>query len=134
MTGFISCELALSAEFGHPVLERCQPANAMPYADCFNSLDAQAAAKVAVTKLRMEMGNTSSVKWFDGIGEYRIDWGPGYRIYLAKDGNTYIVLFGGGTKKSQTKDIATAKTLHTEYKARKKALALAPRPGTRKMR
>lgn len=44
-----------------------------PYADWFNSLDAQAAAKVATAKLRMELGNTSSVKWFAGIGEYIFD-------------------------------------------------------------
>lgn len=93
-----------------------------PYADWFNDLDAQAAAKVAVAKLRMEMGNTSSIKWFQGIGEYRIDWGPGYRIYLAKDGDTLIVLYGGGTKKTQSKDIQKALQLHAEYKARKRAL------------
>jgi putative component of toxin-antitoxin plasmid stabilization module len=51
-----------------------------PYADWFNSLDVQAAAKVVTAKLRMELGNTSSVKWFAGLGEYVIDWGPGYRI------------------------------------------------------
>ena len=72
-------------------------------------------------KLRMELGNTSRVKWFGGIGEYAIDWGPGYRIYLAKDGETLIILFGGGTKRSQQKDIDRAKVLHAEYKARKKA-------------
>jgi len=44
-----------------------------PYADWFNSLDAQAAAKVVTAKLRMELGNTSNVKWFSGIGEYVID-------------------------------------------------------------
>ncbi len=103
-----------------------------PYADWFDGLDVQAAAKVAVAKLRMELGNTSAVKWFEGVGEYRIDWGPGYRIYLAKDGDTYVVLFGGNTKKTQPKDIATAKTLHTEFKARKKALAQASKPSTKK--
>ena len=68
------------------------------------------------------MGNTSSVKWFDGIGEYIIDWGPGYRLYLAKDGDALIVLFGGGTKRGQQRDIDRAKELFAEYKARKKAL------------
>ncbi len=57
-----------------------------------------AAAKATTAKLRLEMGNTSAIKWFEGIGEYRIDWGPGYRIYLAKDGESLIVLFGGGTE------------------------------------
>lgn len=103
-----------------------------PYSEWFNTLDAPAAAKVAIAKLRMEMGNTTSIKWFQGIGEYRIDWGPGYRLYLAQDGDTLIVLFGGGTKKTQPKDIETAKRLHSEYKARKKALRQAPKPGTTK--
>jgi putative addiction module killer protein len=69
----------------------------------------------------MELGNTSNVKWFSGIGEYVIDWGPGYRVYLAKDGDSLIVLFGGGTKRRQQADIEMAKALHAEYKARKVA-------------
>ena len=96
----------------------------IPYKSWFDSLDAQAAAKVATAKLRMEMGNTSSVKWFDGIGEYIIDWGPGFRIYLAQDGETLIVLFGGGTKKRQQADIDRAKALHVEYKERKMAAVI----------
>jgi putative addiction module killer protein len=54
-----------------------------------------------------------------GIGEYIIDWGPGYRIYPAKDGESLIVLFGGGTERRQHSDIDRAKVLHAEYKARK---------------
>lgn len=48
-------------------------------------------------------------------------WGPGYRVYLAEDGNTLIILFGGGTKATQRKYIEKAKTLFLEYKARKRA-------------
>ncbi len=86
----------------------------------FDSLNVQAAAKVAVAKARLEPGNTSSIKWFSGIGEYRIDWGPGYRVYLVQDGKNIIVLFGGGTKKQQQKDIKKAIELSKEYKFRKK--------------
>jgi len=50
----------------------------------------------------------------------KIDWGPGYRIYLAQDGKSLIVLFGGGTKKKQQADIDKAKELLREYKIRKK--------------
>ena len=92
-----------------------------PYRKWFDDLEANAAAKVTTALVRLEMGNTSNVKWFDGIGEFRIDWGPGYRIYLAKDGEVLVILFGGGTKKSQKKDIEKAKALHAEYKQRKKA-------------
>jgi putative addiction module killer protein len=91
-----------------------------PYKDWFDDLDTQAAVKIAVVVARLELGNTSNIKWFDGIGEYVLDWGPGYRIYLAKDGEKLIILFGGGTKKKQQKDIDRAKELHAEYKARKK--------------
>lgn len=81
----------------------------------------QAAAKVRSALLRMELGNLSNVKYFEGIGEYRIDWGPGYRIYLMPDGKTLILLLGGGTKKTQPADIARAKALHEEYRRRKRA-------------
>jgi putative addiction module killer protein len=92
-----------------------------PYKRWFDSLDRHAAAKVATAKLRLGVGNTSNVEWFSGIGEYVIDWGPGYRIYLAKDGESLILLFGGGTKRRQEADIQRAILLHREYKARKAA-------------
>ena len=66
------------------------------------------------------MGNTSRVKRIGTLSEYRIDWGPGFRIYLARDGKTLIVLFGGGTKRRQQADIP-AEVLFAEYKARKAA-------------
>ena len=92
-----------------------------PFKAWFDDLDAQAAAKVATATLRLEMGNTSNVKWIGTIGEYRIDWGPGYRLYLGKDGEALIILLVGGTKKRQQTDIERAKNLFAEYKARKTA-------------
>ena len=105
--------------------------NSSPYQAWFEKLDPQAAAKVTTSILRLELGNTSAIKWFSGLGELKIDWGPGYRVYLLKDGETLIVLFGGGTKSTQTKDITKAKALIDEYKLRKKALA-ASKPKPRK--
>ena len=97
-----------------------------PYQKWFNRLDIQAAAKVTVAISRLELGNTSNVKWFDGIGEYRVNWGPGYRIYLIQDGKDLIILLGGGTKKNQQSDIAQAKELSKEYKHRKQAIGVDP--------
>jgi putative addiction module killer protein len=57
--------------------------------------------------------------WFHGIGEYVINWGPGYRIYLASDWGQLILLLGGGTKRGQQADIDRAKSLLAEYKARR---------------
>lgn len=68
---------------------------------------------------KMEQGNLSNVKWFSGIGEYRLDWGPGYRVYIGKDGERLIILLGGGIKKGQQKDIDRAACFWKEYKARK---------------
>lgn len=81
-----------------------------PFRSCFDRRDALAAAKVATATLLLGMGNTSNVKWIGGgLGDYRIDWGPGYRLYLTQDGDTLIVLFVGGTKKRQQADIGQAK-------------------------
>lgn len=90
-----------------------------PYEEWFLTLDPQAAAKVAVAKVRMELGSLSNVKWFSGIGEYKIDWGQGYRIYLAKDGTRIIILLGGGTKKGQRRDIERALEIWESYKRNK---------------
>jgi putative addiction module killer protein len=92
-----------------------------PYKRWFDSLDARAAAKVTTAKLRLELGDKSSINWFGGLGEVVIDWGPGYRVYLVKDGDALIVLFGGGTKRGQQRDIDQARVLLAEYKARKRA-------------
>ncbi len=105
-----------------------------PYKEWFDALDPIAAAKVTVAKFRLELGNTSNIKWFSEIGEYKIDWGSGYRIYLAQDGNELIVLFGGGTKKGQQADIEQAKFLYQEYKKRKQESGLDENDQTRRKR
>jgi len=80
-----------------------------------------ASAKITIAISRLELGNTSNIKWFGGIGEYKVDWGPGFRVYLAQEGKRIIILFGGGTKKTQKSDIKAAQRLFLEYKKRKKA-------------
>ncbi|MGA7355319.1 MAG: type II toxin-antitoxin system RelE/ParE family toxin [Candidatus Cybelea sp.] len=101
------------------VAEYIREDGSVPYAAWFDGLPAQAAAKVATARARLESGNTSAVKWLGVVGEYRIDWGPGYRVYLAKDGPDLVILLGGGTKKRQSRDIERARALWSEYKARK---------------
>jgi putative addiction module killer protein len=53
-----------------------------------------------------------------GICELRIDHGPGYRVYYAQEGKTLILLFCGGDKSTQAKDIETAHAYWKDYKAR----------------
>jgi hypothetical protein len=102
------------------VQEYVREDGSIPYQKWFDSLDAQTAVKITVAISRLALGNTSNIKWFDGIGEYRIDFGAGYRIYLVQDGKELIILFGGGTKKRQQSDINKALELFQEYKKRKK--------------
>ena len=91
-----------------------------PYEKWFKGLNAQAAAKVAIAITRISQGNLSNVKGIrGGLHEYRIDFGPGYRIYLGRDGQRIIILLGGGTKKRQRQDIGNALNLWQEYKKRK---------------
>ncbi|MDD4929733.1 MAG: type II toxin-antitoxin system RelE/ParE family toxin [Gallionella sp.] len=81
------------------------------------------AAKVAAARARMMAGSLGNVKPIDGtLKEYRIDWGPGIRIYLIHDGDILIVLLGGGTKNGQTADIKQAKKLRDDYDTRKAIL------------
>lgn len=92
-----------------------------PFDDWFARLDAAAAAKIAVALARIEQGNLSNVKGVgEGVLEYRIDWGPGYRVYFARDGDTLVILLTGGAKKRQQKDIEAAKANWIEYKQRKR--------------
>jgi len=84
-------------------------------------LDATAAAKVTVAIARIEQGTLSAFKRVGGgVLEYRVDFGPGYRVYFGLDGDTLVILLGGGTKKRQQRDIEIAKSRWTDYKQRKR--------------
>ena len=92
-----------------------------PFSDWFEGLNAQAALKVNTYLTRIGNGNLSAVKSVgSGVHECVIDWEPGYRVYLGKDGDKLVILLGGGTKKRQQNDINRAKELWREYKKRKK--------------
>ncbi len=103
----------------YKVVEYLREDGTSPYEEWFMGLDTVAAAKITTVKLKMEQGNLSNVKWFRGIGEYRLDWRPGYRVYIGRDGERLIILLGGGTKKGQQKDIDRAEAIWVEYKERK---------------
>ena len=92
-----------------------------PFARWFDRLDGRSAAKITTALARMELGNLSNTRSVGaGVLEYRIDSGPGYRIYLGRDGDALIVLLGGGTKARQQRDIETARNLWREYRRRKR--------------
>jgi putative addiction module killer protein len=92
-----------------------------PFGSWFLMLNARAAAKVTTALTRLEGGNISNVQTVgSGVHEYRINFGPGYRVYFGLDGETLVILLAGGTKNRQQVDIDTAKGRWKEYKQRKK--------------
>src|ERR1700747_2551037 len=83
-----------------------------PFEEWFTGLEATAAAKVAAALARLEQGNVSNVRGVgEGVLKYRIDWGPGYRVYFGRDGEVLVILLTGGTKKRQQHDIEREKAL-----------------------
>ena len=76
--------------------------------------DMRAKDRITVRLTRVQSGRLGDVKFFDGIGELRIDYGPGYRVYLVRRGETILLLLCGGDKSSQVRDIDRARTLAKE--------------------
>ena len=103
------------------VLEYLDSAGRSLFGRWFDGLDAIAAAKVTMAVARLNAGNFSNTKGVGtGVLEYRIDFGPGYRIYFGRDGETIVILLAGGTKRRQQDDIAKAQERWADYKRRKK--------------
>ena len=74
-----------------------------------NLIDIRARARILVRIERLSIGNPGDVKSVGkGVSELRIDYGPGYRVYYKKVGQTLIILLAGGDKKTQNKDIKLA--------------------------
>ena len=89
-----------------------------PYAQWLDSLkDAKGKAAIISRVDRMELGNFGdSEPVGDGISELRIHFGPGYRVYYARDGKSVYLLLCGGNKSSQKKDIKLAKQYWSTHK------------------
>jgi putative addiction module killer protein len=51
----------------------------------------------------------------EGVTELKIDVGPGYRVYDSLRGDALLLLLAGGSKASQTKDIARALELNRQF-------------------
>jgi len=79
--------------------------------------DERTRAVIASRLDRLAFGNAGDAKAVgEGVSELRIDYGPGYRIYFQKRGNCLVILLCGGSKKTQVKDIQTAKRLAKQWR------------------
>ncbi|MCX6633304.1 MAG: type II toxin-antitoxin system RelE/ParE family toxin [Candidatus Solibacter sp.] len=102
------------------VREYIDTAGRSPFTKWLRALNVHAAAKVATALERVAGANLSNVKAVgNGVLEYKIDFGPGYRIYFGRDGDRLIILLAGGTKKRQQEDIRQARTNWEDYRNRK---------------
>jgi putative addiction module killer protein len=82
-----------------------------PFEEWFDKLPAAHAAKVTTSLFRLGAGHQAGLKSVgQGVLEWRIDWGPGIRIYLAFDGSRLVVLLAGGTKSRQQSDAPSRRT------------------------
>ncbi len=91
-----------------------------PYEEWLEGLrDIRARAKIRVRIDQLTLGNFGRCRFLnEGLGELKIDWGPGYRVYFGQNGLTLVLLLCGGDKSSQDKDLKKAKELWIDYRRR----------------
>ena len=96
------------------------PSGKAPYSEWLKGLrDKRAAAKIDIRIERIKLGNLGFWQPVGGgVGELKIDYGPGYRVYFGQIGSTIVVLLNGGDKKTQIKDIPKAKEFWQDFKKR----------------
>ena len=96
------------------------PDGKRPFEKWFEDVDRHARRRVQIAIGRLADGNTGSLKSVGGgVSEIKISFGPGYRVYLGREGDKMVLLLTGGTKKRQSEDIAYAKSLWRDYLAEK---------------
>lgn len=90
--------------------EYLKPDGSNPFQDWLSAFkDVRIRALIRVRLNRVRMGNFGDCRSVgDGVHEFKISYGPGYRIYFGNDGSAVVFLLCAGEKKSQNRDIKTA--------------------------
>ena len=93
----------------------------VPFRRWLDGLDPAATYRVEAALARIADGNLANLKSVGGgVLECRLHFGPGYRIYLGRDGDAVVILLAGGTKARQHQDIEKARVLWRDYRRRKR--------------
>ena len=86
------------------------------FREWLTTLDRAARARIQARVARFELGNLGDHKGVGaGVQEARVMFGPGFRIYFRRGGESLVLLLGGGTKASQTHDIRRARGCWRDY-------------------
>ena len=91
-----------------------------PFEEWLGSLkDSKARMRIRARIARLELGNFGDCKGLrDGVQEIRIDYGPGYRVYLSRQGRVIILLLCGSDKREQERAIEKAIDYLKDWKRR----------------
>jgi len=102
------------------------PNGESPFEVWFDRLrDRQGKARILTRIARVRLGNLGDWKSVgQGVSELRIDYGPGYRLYLGNENEELVILLIGGDKGSQRRDIERSEEYWDDYQKRKKAKKL----------
>ena len=102
------------------ILMYTSAAGRSPFIEWLNRLrDVSGRAVIRARIARLRLGNFGDCKAVGGgVSELRVDYGPGYRLYLGRESGLIVVLLCGGDKKSQKSDIVQAQRLWADYRSR----------------
>lgn len=102
------------------IIEYLDQRGRSPFAAWFEGLNAEAAAKITAALYQVGESNWGNTKGVGGgVFERKIDFGPGYRIYFGKEGESLVILLGGSTKRRQQQAIEAARERWRDYRRRK---------------
>jgi len=91
------------------------------YREWLDTLDVTPRARIQARVFRFSTGNLGDHKSVGGgVWEARVMFGPGYRIYFAKDGAQLVLLLLGGDKSTQTADVVRAQESWKAYQEDKR--------------
>lgn len=75
-------------------------------------IDRTTRARLVFAIEKIKLGNFGNTKHLaEGLFEIKVSFGPGYRLYFCREGESIIILLAGGDKSSQRRDIAKAQEL-----------------------
>lgn len=91
-----------------------------PFSEWIRNLRARTArARIRTRLARLRLGNFGDTNSLGGsLHELRIDYGPGYRVYFGRAGDSLVLLLCGGTKRTQSRDIEQARIFWRDYRRR----------------